>query len=85
MVSSQGEPQAKRRVVLHMSVTDLGGAHFNFVAETDANGNYSFPAVAVGMQGGVSVSSLLGAGQTVEFKMTQAEDLQLSPIVDDSK
>ncbi len=85
VVNSQGEPLAKRRVVLHMSVTDLGGAHFSFVAETDAKGNYSFPAVAVRMQGGVSVSSLLGAGQTVDFKMTQAEDIPLAPIVDDSK
>lgn len=85
VVNSQGEPLAKRRVVLHMSVTDLGGAHFNFMTETDAKGVYSFPAVAVRMQGGVTAPLLLGAGQTVEFKMTQAEHLQLPPIVDDSR
>lgn len=81
VVDSQGEPVAKRRVALHMSLIDGGGANFNIMTETDANGTYSFPAIAVGMQGEVFAPLLFGPGQTIEFKMTKTEDLMLTPIV----
>ncbi len=82
VVDSDGKPLAKRQVVLQMSLSDVGGATFIERIETDGQGNYSVPAVAVGMRGEIYAPLLLGRGQVIEFKVEQAAMQELPPIID---